>query len=339
MKALAVLVAAGAFCVSFGQKALDEKLEPLMVRLRAANTNYDLMMSQITTEKQAQNTYKQYMGAIRAVADDAGAFESMATDKGTKCRFAIVYFQAMANYLGDPTQVEKVALNIVEKYRDQEALCVPIEQVLFLNFLGIDKYKKIEKELLKSKNQEVLGSVALAKELIGFMDEKGDLNRLRQVSVTYAKTKAGARAKRIFDLRTKLILSQPAPSYELAFSDGRKVNLADLKGKITIVHFWGFWCGQEISDYKDLLLRNAARIQVIGVNTDAWNPAYIGARIKDKQIWWPNHLAGSLMGTVPMDFGFLSFPSTLIIDEMGIVRSVPGVGNWREVMDRLLGNS
>ena len=29
---------------------------------------------------------------------------------------------------------------------------------------------------------------------------------------------------------------------------------------------------------------------------------------------------------------------TIIIDAEGIVRSVPGVGNWRETMDKLLGN-
>jgi dihydroorotase len=28
----------------------------------------------------------------------------------------------------------------------------------------------------------------------------------------------------------------------------------------------------------------------------------------------------------------------VIIDAEGIVRSVPGVGNWRETMDKLLGN-
>jgi hypothetical protein len=111
-----------------------------------------------------------------------------------------------------------------------------------------------------------------------------------------------------------------------------------LKGKITIIHFWGFWCGEEINGYRDLVLKNANLVQVMGINTDPWNVTYTGARIKDRQYWWPNHFAGGLTTTVPMDFGILSYPATIIIDAEGIVRSVPGVGNWRETMDKLLGN-
>ena len=338
MKALASFVLLGAFCLSPAQKEFDARVEPLMVRLRAAVTNFDLMMNQITTQKQADNTYKQYLATLKVIAEDAGMYESNAKDKGSKCRLSMVYFQAMANYITDFTQVEKIAANLVEKYKESDALCEPIEQAVFVQFLGLDRYKGLEKALLKSKNQEVLASTVLAKELLAFADEKGDLNRLRAVSAAYPKTRAGQRAKRVFDLRTKLILSQPAPAYEFALSDGKKINLATLKGKITIIHFWGFWCGEEINGYRDLILKNANQVQVLGINTDAWNVTYTGARIKDRQYWWPNHMAGGLTSTVPMDFGILSYPSTIIIDADGIVRSLPGVGNWRETMDKLLGN-
>ncbi len=338
MKALASLALLGAFCMSPAQKEFDARVEPLMVRLRATVTNLDLMMGQITTQKQADNTYKQYLAALKLIADDAGMYESNAKDKGSKCRLGMVYFQTMANYITDFAQIEKIAANIVEKYKDSDALCEPIEKAVFVQYLGLDRYKNLEKGLLKSKNQEVLGSLALAKELLAFADEKGDLNRLRAVSVNFAKTKAGQRAKRVYDLRTKFILSQPAPSYEFTLSDGKKIDLAALKGKITIIHFWGFWCGEEINNYRDLILKNANRIQVIGINTDAWNVTYTGARIKDRQYWWPNHMSGGLTSTVPMDFGILSYPATIIIDAEGIVRCVPGVGNWRDTMDKLLGN-
>jgi peroxiredoxin len=338
MKSLATLALLGAFCLSPAQKEFDAKVEPLMVRLRASVTNFDLMMNQITTQRQAENTYKQYLASLKVIAEDAGMYEANAKDKGTKCRLSMVYFQTMANYLNDFSQVEKIAANLLEKYRDSDALCQPIEESVFVQYLGIDRYKKLEANLLKSKNPEVVASTALTKELLAFADEKGDLNRLRTLSVTYAKTKAGARAKRVYDLRTKFILSRPAPSYEFALSDGKKINLAELKGKITIIHFWGFWCGEEINGYRDLVLKNANLVQVMGINTDPWNVTYTGARIKDRQYWWPNHFAVGLTTIVPMDFGILSYPATIIIDAEGIVRSVPGVGNWRETMDKLLGN-
>ena len=64
MKALASLAALGAFCLSPAQKEFDARVEPLMVRLRASVTNFDLMMNQITTQKQAENTYKQYLASL-----------------------------------------------------------------------------------------------------------------------------------------------------------------------------------------------------------------------------------------------------------------------------------
>ena len=74
MKALASLALLGAFCMSPAQKEFDARVEPLMVRLRAAVTNLDLMMGQITTQKQADNTYKQYLAALKFIADDAGMY-------------------------------------------------------------------------------------------------------------------------------------------------------------------------------------------------------------------------------------------------------------------------
>ena len=113
--------------MSPAQKEFDARVEPLMVRLRAAVTNLDLMMGQITTQKQADNTYKQYLAALKLIADDAGMYESNAKDKGSKCRLGMVYFQTMANYITDFAQIEKIAANIVEKYKDSDALCEPID--------------------------------------------------------------------------------------------------------------------------------------------------------------------------------------------------------------------
>jgi thiol-disulfide isomerase/thioredoxin len=48
--------------------------------------------------------------------------------------------------------------------------------------------------------------------------------------------------KMVADLR-KSMLNETAPSFALLDLDGKKVDIADLKGKVVVVDFWATWCG------------------------------------------------------------------------------------------------
>jgi RNA polymerase sigma factor (sigma-70 family) len=66
--------------------------------------------------------------------------------------------------------------------------------------------------------------------------------------------------------RTKpLALGTPAPEWEAeAWSDGRARKLADYRGKVVVLNFWGIWCGACLSELP-LLEKLRAKFEPLGV--------------------------------------------------------------------------
>jgi thiol-disulfide isomerase/thioredoxin len=68
------------------------------------------------------------------------------------------------------------------------------------------------------------------------------------------------------------LIGKPAPQFSLEDLSGRKVSLADYKGKAVLINFWATWCGPckvETPWLVDLRSQYAAKgFEILGVSTD-----------------------------------------------------------------------
>ena len=322
-----------------GGTSVDQSVQ-LSDDLRQTMTLFDTLKSTIKNEKEAQQLVVQLNEKLQLIAQSAAKYQAQAKTEEAKVKLAIVRFEALASGgIQSATQTETLATEIATKYRESSALCPVIERLDFVKYLGLEKYGTFEAILKQSKNSEVIASTLLANYFSQAMSDTADVNKFRELSQTYPKTKAGQRAARIFDFRTKLSLSTPMPELELELLSGYKLRVGSLKGRVVVIDFWGMWqsaCVAEMPEIRNYVAKYPTKIAWIGVNTDTCTKAHLTQKLKDFGANWQNVYAGSPTGQVSMDLGIIAYPSKIIIDSFGIVRYVPSIRDWRAVLEEAL---
>ncbi|MBV8607310.1 MAG: redoxin domain-containing protein [Singulisphaera sp.] len=165
------------------------------------------------------------------------------------------------------------------------------------------------------------------------LDPLRELPRFRELEKTI-ELRAQAQARE-GALRRLAQAPSFAFDFELPGLDGRKVALADFKGKITIVDLWGTWCPpcrREIADLVDLYKRYHDKgLEIVGINyeqaeEDDEAKEIIRKFVGEHHIPYPCLIGDQkTQERVP---SFQGFPTTLYIDRSGKVRvKVEGFGS------------
>lgn len=140
------------------------------------------------------------------------------------------------------------------------------------------------------------------------------------VEAAVAATKSDPRPK------SYALLDQPIPAFRAPLATGGSLSEADLKGKWTIVDFWGIWCPDCMRDAPYVAALHAAvqqdpDLRLVSVHVDKrtgrW--ADVAEYVAEKQIDYPVLLdPDNVMRTA---FQVAWVPTYLVVDPQGVVRS------------------
>jgi thiol-disulfide isomerase/thioredoxin len=129
------------------------------------------------------------------------------------------------------------------------------------------------------------------------------------------------------------IVGRPAPPLEGPGLAGSTLRLADFRGRVVLVDFWGMWCGPcvgALPELQRLAERFANRpFVILGVNSDADREA-LRRFLASRKIGWPQILDGSTSGPNATAWGAADWPTYYLVDGSGKVRSRNLIGADRE---------
>jgi len=129
---------------------------------------------------------------------------------------------------------------------------------------------------------------------------------------------------------------------ELNLTDGKTIKIPDLRGKVVVLYFWGYWTKDTLNKlarvnwtYNQLHAKGLETIGVyFGLKEQDLKAALMSAHIK-----WPHVIEKhGLLGPLAFKLGLEKIPMAIVLDHEGVVREIDLLGaELHRAVEKLVG--
>jgi len=268
-----------------------------------------------------------FLPRFRALADEAAG-----TDLGTR---ALVWtFRVAAQ---DMVHLGDAARSVVD-----ELLADPLDSPALEEFaevleneshvLGRERTKEVLRALAERATLATVRAAALFYRCyLDYGNDPGEpaeqarlAGRFREIVERYPETRYGKASIRYAYELEHLQVGMQAPDFEAVDVDGVAFRLSDYRGRVVLLHFWGFWseaCMEQLPELRALVERlSDDRFVVLGVNSDESRKG-LKDRLVQAGISWRNAIEGTTQGPIRTAWNVQHQPKSFLLDADGVIRS------------------
>ena len=140
-------------------------------------------------------------------------------------------------------------------------------------------------------------------------------------------------------LKNMEALGQPVKMSFVAV-DGRKIDLAKLKGKVVLIDFWATWCGPCIAELPNVKKTYAKfhkkGFEIVGISLDS-NKDKLTNFVEDNEMSWAQHFDGKgWKNKYAVEFGIQGIPAMWLIDKKGDLVDMKARADLEAKVEKLL---
>ena len=121
----------------------------------------------------------------------------------------------------------------------------------------------------------------------------------------------------------ELARARMAPAFSVTTTDGQRVSMDDLAGKVVLIDFWATWCGpcrEALPHMREIAKKFRGQpLVVLSVSLDSDEQKWKDFVTKN-EMTWPQYRDGGFTGPISKMFGVEAIPHTFTVDADGVLQ-------------------